>query len=214
MEHDVISRQSAREAGLDTYFTGKPCKHGHVAVRWVRNSDCSECNKARAGKWHLEHHEEVLARLRKLAVDNAPVHRQRAKDWYYANPEKTAAQRKKWRTENPERKRELDTAWRKRHIVKERLRGIVKQGTRRAQQLASGGTFTKDDIARILKAQRGRCGYCRKRVGMRYHADHITALARGGSNKASNIQVLCPRCNTAKNARDPIDFAQLSGLLI
>lgn len=38
-----IDRQTARSLGLTRYFTGKPCKKGHVAERWVSSLTCIEC---------------------------------------------------------------------------------------------------------------------------------------------------------------------------
>jgi hypothetical protein len=40
---EVISRGQARERGLSYYFTGKPCKHGHVSKRRVVNCSCYSC---------------------------------------------------------------------------------------------------------------------------------------------------------------------------
>lgn len=31
----TLTRQQAKDAGLTRYFTGKPCKHGHVAERRI-----------------------------------------------------------------------------------------------------------------------------------------------------------------------------------
>jgi hypothetical protein len=42
-ESVVISRQEARAQGLKRFFTGVPCKHGHIAVRIVRNYNCIAC---------------------------------------------------------------------------------------------------------------------------------------------------------------------------
>ena len=42
-EPKPISRGLARERGLARYFTGKPCKHGHVAERLLSNGDCIVC---------------------------------------------------------------------------------------------------------------------------------------------------------------------------
>lgn len=39
----VISRTAAYKAGLRHYFTGKPCKQGHLAQRYVTNGACLEC---------------------------------------------------------------------------------------------------------------------------------------------------------------------------
>lgn len=33
----------AQEKGLKFYFTGEPCKRGHIAQRFTNNSRCREC---------------------------------------------------------------------------------------------------------------------------------------------------------------------------
>jgi len=40
----IISRQEAIKEGLLRYFTGKPCKHGHVCERMVSSCDCVICH--------------------------------------------------------------------------------------------------------------------------------------------------------------------------
>jgi len=42
----IISRAEAKAKGLKRYFTGKPCKHGHVAERQVFNATCVDCQRA------------------------------------------------------------------------------------------------------------------------------------------------------------------------
>jgi hypothetical protein len=32
---EIISRAEAKARGLTRYFTGKPCKYGHIAERYV-----------------------------------------------------------------------------------------------------------------------------------------------------------------------------------
>jgi len=44
-EQRVIDRDGARRLGLTYYFTGKPCKHGHLAERFVSFGGCVECNR-------------------------------------------------------------------------------------------------------------------------------------------------------------------------
>jgi len=39
----IITRKEARARGLKRYFTGKLCKHGHVAERLVSVRNCLEC---------------------------------------------------------------------------------------------------------------------------------------------------------------------------
>lgn len=37
------SRKRARATGAKQYFTGKPCKRGHVAPRYLSSGECAEC---------------------------------------------------------------------------------------------------------------------------------------------------------------------------
>jgi hypothetical protein len=39
----IVTRQDALTHGLSRYFTGKPCKHGHLSERWTLNGACAEC---------------------------------------------------------------------------------------------------------------------------------------------------------------------------
>lgn len=43
-----ISRKEARQRGLSTYYTGKPCPAGHVSERITSNCGCAECGRQRA----------------------------------------------------------------------------------------------------------------------------------------------------------------------
>ena len=47
----IISRQNAIKSGLKRYFTGKPCKRGHVAERQTNDWSCCKCNLLRHKAW-------------------------------------------------------------------------------------------------------------------------------------------------------------------
>jgi hypothetical protein len=81
---EIITRAQAKARGLKRYFTGKPCKRGHVAERFVRNFECVTCRnedfrKRRAAnltklrekdrKWRAAHRDEVNARRRAKNVE-------------------------------------------------------------------------------------------------------------------------------------------------
>lgn len=89
----------------------------------------------------------------------------------------------------------------------------AKNARRRALKLGAEGSYTDEDVKRIFKQQRGRCAYCRVKL-LRFHVDHIKALASGGSNKPSNIQLTCSPCNSRKSNKDPINYARSIGLLL
>ena len=40
----IMSQAEAKRLGLPRFFTGKPCKHGHISQRWT-TSGCMECVK-------------------------------------------------------------------------------------------------------------------------------------------------------------------------
>jgi hypothetical protein len=44
---DIISPKDAKAAGLKKYFTGKPCKYGHVTERRLYQGSCLECARSK-----------------------------------------------------------------------------------------------------------------------------------------------------------------------
>lgn len=46
----IVSRDDAKAAGLKRYFTGEPCRNGHVAERLVSAGKCVDCDKAKKEK--------------------------------------------------------------------------------------------------------------------------------------------------------------------
>lgn len=77
-----------------------------------------------------------------------------------------------------------------------------------------GQKLPRGTVANLLVAQKKRCAACRRRLPKGYHLDHIVALSKGGQHVPANVQLLCPGCNTSKQARDMIDFMQSRGLLL
>jgi len=81
------TREEAKRTGAKYYFTGQPCKHGHIAARKTKGS-CVECLKVewekanvtraeyfkeynkredvkdRKNEWYVEHREQVIAAAR------------------------------------------------------------------------------------------------------------------------------------------------------
>lgn len=59
----IITRAEAKAAGLTHYFTGKPCRHGHVDVRFTSIGKCKTCARLAA----MAHHEHTTDKRRKYA---------------------------------------------------------------------------------------------------------------------------------------------------
>jgi len=58
----IISRAEAREQGLKKYYTGKPCKHGHIAERITINGLCYICSRAIIKKYLLSEKGKVVTK--------------------------------------------------------------------------------------------------------------------------------------------------------
>lgn len=66
------SRAEARERGVDRFFTGAACVHGHVAPRYVSTSNCVECqvqHARRYGGWMARPEKKEYLRIARALVE-------------------------------------------------------------------------------------------------------------------------------------------------
>jgi 5-methylcytosine-specific restriction endonuclease McrA len=203
--HSIISRKEARERGLKRFFTGVPCKHGHLSERYVSTKNCAECaaiHVKNSGTWFR---------------DNQARRSSRAKELKVGREDEIRLQKKAWRDANRDQVRETDRIRGARHKNKVLARAIqwqknnpdkvrARSGRRRAR-VAEAGTYTAEDVHALFNMQNGECAYCKADVSGNYHVDHIMPLARGGTNTKDNIQLCCPTCNIRKGWSDPDEFA-------
>lgn len=66
-ETKIITRKKAMEKGLKRYFTGKPCKHGHVAERYTVSRHCSICNYASGREYYNSERGKATQRKYKIS---------------------------------------------------------------------------------------------------------------------------------------------------
>lgn len=58
----IPERLAAKEQGLVRYFTGKSCKNGHIAERFVSDGKCLECNRIKMQKYWATYPDAVEKR--------------------------------------------------------------------------------------------------------------------------------------------------------
>ena len=83
----VISKREAVAAELSYYFTGKPCKRGHLAPRHVNNQVCVDCllawkkanphsHRKSSANWkknNAGHNRSLMAKRRADKIQRTPV---------------------------------------------------------------------------------------------------------------------------------------------
>lgn len=102
------ARAAARALGQSRYFTGLPCKKGHITERLVSNSNCVACLSQTTDAWRSENREHVNELDRARYAANPDVSRAKSKA-SSGTPAKSASW-KKWAAENRPYLRERDRA--------------------------------------------------------------------------------------------------------
>jgi hypothetical protein len=59
--NQVVSCKDAKLAGAVRYYTGKPCKHGHIDERLVSNQTCCACNRLKVSNWQKANPDKAKA---------------------------------------------------------------------------------------------------------------------------------------------------------
>lgn len=190
MANDIVSRQDCLQKGLDRYFTGKPCKHGHITHRWPDGS-CFECRRI------INNGQYAKFRERKKAA---------VADYYRRNKKKCIAAAISWQKRNWDLVREIHRAWSKANPEKV----LASARTQRAKRKGAIGSHTPRDFAEIVKQQDNRCKYCLREFSdkVKIEVDHIIPIRMGGTNFKENIQAACSTCNKRKSDKDPAEFAK------
>jgi 5-methylcytosine-specific restriction endonuclease McrA len=210
-----------------TYFTGRPCRRGHIAPRYVSCRQCVKClefwahakpeqKAVNAKNWEKKNPEKVRAKYRRFHKKHKARLSNEARK-YRSRPEYVVAQKERQRRNYQKRKQDQNfradnvaraAAWNAANPVRRR----VHSHRRRARLKQAEGFHTASDISRIYDEQGGRCVYCRVILGRRWHLDHIIAISVGGTNWPSNLQITCVSCNVRKSNKNAAEFAREMGV--
>lgn len=205
------------------YFTGKPCKAGHIAERFISNRYCVECSKEqlarwrkdnagiesakavdRVRKWRTANPERTAEYAREHWAQNKPRLQEQKRLYYKANKLAISASARKQREKNRQAIDERVALWRKENPESVR----AAQRNYRARLTQAEGSHTASDVIAMLRSQDGKCFYCCVDFGSEYHVDHKVPLFRGGSNWPGNLCLACPSCNISKGAKTVEEFRE------
>lgn len=230
---DAAARRSARAAYMREYR-----RHNLHQMR-ASERERSRWPENRARKlaymkrYRAENADRIRATKRWCYERKRDTYLQKSRERSQTNATRYAAQKKRWAAVNAVRKKESDRAWyeanKERHLQQsrnwaqanraKRLKAVrryhqchpeqVKLNTlrRRSRIEQARGEVTPGQIRDRVAFYGNRCAYC---GGPYEHIDHVIPLSRGGSNWPANLRPSCRRCNLAKGAKLPHQFASWS----
>lgn len=112
----VISRSEAKAAGLNRYFTGKACKHGHSTERFTNDGKCRECSRIDPAREKSREKEKIANKeKRKIAKLSRPPKNIKTKEQLSIE---AVIRAKAWKLKNKDRANELSRIGRARNIDK------------------------------------------------------------------------------------------------
>lgn len=193
----LLPRKIATERGIPRYYTGKPCRNGHVCEKYTKKASCVECSRSSTRKHYTIPENMEKKRIRNAAwnSENRDLANSMSRSWQEIHRQKVRASCSRWKSEN-----------------KDKVNAYTRN--RRAKLAGSDGAHSADDVARIIRMQKKKCASCSNSLASGYHVDHIKPVVLGGSNGSENIQILCPGCNMSKGGKDPFDWAKENGKLL
>ena len=87
---NIISCKEAKAQGLKRYFTGKPCKHGHIAERHVTGG-CVICACLDQQKYYKQDPQKYMEATARYREDNRERTRKIQRDYYARHSHKIKA---------------------------------------------------------------------------------------------------------------------------
>jgi len=192
----IISRQDAIALGFVTYFTGKPCKHGHIAERYAGKGYCIGCDIA-----HRETNRENLAEYNKAyRANNKEAMSEQRKAYYTNNKEAILRNNKTYRATHKEIRTKLDKQRRQTDIqywlsinLRNRLSQAVKNNQKSGSAVRDLGCSI-EFLKQYLEAQFLEEMAWENR-GKVWHIDHIEPLCSFNLTDREQFLIACHYTN-------------------
>lgn len=197
---NLTSICEARETGATTYFTGKPCKHGHASLRVTANGTCVECAKVAS---------------KKVYEKDAEAKRKKQQEYYASNRERRLAYACAYREANKAKANQrhgirysADPEYRMYFKVRRLLRRVSESAGLAQAYRSSVLGYTSQELAAHMEAQ-FLDGMTWANAGD-WHVDHIKPIASffqegvtdpAVINDLSNLQPLWAEDNLRKGSK-------------
>lgn len=201
-----ISRSQAKQLNLKRFYTGEPCKNGHIAERRVSDNRCVECVKAWKNSY-LGTEKEKINRRRYDSSEKgrAAQKRYRSSDKRKASVKRYNSTEKGKASARRANRSEKGRASRKRFDQTDKGRACsIRNSHARRARMAGQDCIQYSYEDRIIRFELfdNRCVYCGSAEDLT--EDHFIPLAKAGPHQIENIVPACISCNKRKNAQDPM----------
>lgn len=201
----IVTRAAALAAGDRLFFTGKKCRHGHMAQRYVAQGLCVECARSAAERqrandpmghaaqvdaWRKANQHKVNATSRAWVEANREARKAYEKAWRAANRETITAKTMAWRAANRERWDAAAKVWQqanREHIATKRLEWRLANLDRRRQ---TNKAWRQENIERLKVLK--KAWLAANTLRTRCYAENRRARkkANGGSHTPEQIEEL------------------------
>ena len=188
------TRAEAKEAGAKYYFTGEPCKHGHIAPRKTKGA-CLACLKLEWEKGNQTRAEYFREYNRREDVKD------KKNQWYLENHEKV---KQAAATRPAKIKRQYQEAWKERNIVWVRADTKARRRKHREATPKWLSRKQKSETRQLYQAAITMT----KTTGEQYVVDHIYPLRSEvvcGLHVPWNLRVMTQEENLRKSNSLPDD---------
>ena len=184
------SLSEAQRLGEKFYFTGKPCKEGHLEPRYTSSAECVICRRAKSMVRHNEKRDEILEQMKI-----------RGKEKYHGD-EKYRLKILEWQKQYREKNRELRRESQRRYVEnnKEKVKvGAIKYYYKRKKAV---NAYSSDELTEFAFSEaRELCNLRKEVTGFDWEVDHVVPLISKkvcGLHKWTNFAVIPASVNRSK----------------
>lgn len=200
----IVSRNQALETTLPRYFTGVPCRNGHISERYTVNHTCVECGKLICKRTYVKHSNKIKSHV---------------KDKYWETPEKYREYQRAYRRDD-DNKEKIRKRHRERYKndIEYKITGLIRGHLNKMVYRYMGGNkhsvtnknvgYSSRDLKEHIESQ-FEPGMSWENHG-EWHIDHIiplSVLVKWGVtdpsvvNALHNLRPLWAEDNMSKGAR-------------